>query len=70
MTTPPESPVNYVLRAEVYTDLREYALAQADFQRAIELAQVQFELADWGFLDQAMRDRAVTGLEKVQRRLR
>jgi hypothetical protein len=66
----PDSAVNYVLRAEVYMDLREYALAQADFQRAVDLAQVQFELADWGFLDQAMRDRAVTGLEKVQRRLR
>jgi hypothetical protein len=65
----PESAVNYILRAEVYMDLREYALAQADFQRAIELAETQFELADWGLMDQVMRDRAITGLEKVQRRL-
>lgn len=66
----PESAVNCVLRAELYTGLREYALAQADFQRAIELAETQFELADWGLLDQVMRDRALVGLDKVQRRLR
>jgi len=66
----PESAVNYVLRAEAYMDLREYALAQANFQRAIELAETQFELADWGLLDQVMRDRALIGLEKVRRRLR
>ncbi|MEP6987311.1 MAG: hypothetical protein ABI970_17030, partial [Chloroflexota bacterium] len=55
----PESPVNYVLRAELYMGLREYALAQADFQRAIEVAEIQFELADWGLLDQVTRDRAL-----------
>jgi tetratricopeptide (TPR) repeat protein len=66
----PESPVNYVLRAELYLKMREYALAQADFQRAYELADVQFQLADWGLVDQVMRDRALAGLEKVKRRLR
>ena len=66
----PESPVNYVLRAELYMEMREYALAQSDFQRASELAETQFELADWGLLDQVMRDRALAGLEKVQRRLK
>lgn len=66
----PESSVNYVLRAELYMKIREYVLAQLDFQRAYELAETQFELADWGLLDQVMRDRALTGLEKVQRRLR
>jgi hypothetical protein len=65
----PESAVNYVLRAELYMNMREYALAQLDFQRAYELAETQFELADWGLVDQVMRDRALTGLEKVQRRL-
>jgi len=66
----PESAVNYVLRAELYMSVHEYALAQADFQRAIDLAETQFELDDWGLLDQAMRDRAIAGMEKVQRRLR
>ncbi len=66
----PETSVNYVLRAELYMKMREYALAQLDFQRAYELAETHFELADWGLLEQVMRDRALTGLEKVQRRLR
>ena len=66
----PESAVNYILRADLYMELREYALAQADFQRAVELADTQFELADWGVLDQVMRDRALAGLDKAQRRLR
>ncbi len=66
----PESSVNYVLRAELYMKMREYALAQLDFQRAYELAETHFELADWGLLEQVMRDRALTGLDKVQRRLR
>lgn len=66
----PEAYVNYVLRAELYMQIREYALAHADFQRAYDLSDIQFELADWGFLEQAIRDRALAGLEKVQRRLR
>ncbi len=66
----PEASVNYVLRAELYMKIQEYALAQLDFQQAYELAETHFELADWGLLEQVMRDRALTGLEKVQRRLR
>jgi len=66
----PEASVNYVLRAELYMHLREYALAQTDFQRGYELADLQFDMADWGLLEQAMRDRALTGLDKVKRRLR
>ena len=65
----PESAANYVLRGELYMELREYALAQSDFQSAYEIAEAHFEIADWGFLEQAMRDRAVAGLDKVQRRL-
>lgn len=66
----PEAAVNYVLRGEVYMDMREYALAHADFQRGYEVAEAHFEIADWGLLDQAMRDRALAGLDKAQRRLR
>lgn len=66
----PDTAVNYVLRGEVYMDMREYALAHADFQRGYSVAEAQFEIADWGFLEQAMRDRALAGLDKAQRRLR
>lgn len=65
----PESYVNYLLRADVYMQMREFALAHADYQRAYDLAESQFELADWGLMEQAMRDRAFAGLEKAKRRL-
>lgn len=66
----PDAAVNYVLRGEVYMDMGEYALAHADFQRGYEIAEAHFEIADWGLLDQALRDRALAGLNKAQRRLR
>lgn len=64
----PEAASNYVLRGELYLDMREYALAEADFQRGYELAEAQFEVADWGVMEQVMRDRALVGLQKVGRR--
>lgn len=66
----PEAAVNYVLRGELYMDMREYALAHADFQRAYEVAEAHFEIADWGFMEQVMRDRALAGLDKARRRLK
>lgn len=65
----PEEPANYVLRGEVYYQLREYALAEADFQRGLELAAEQVEANRWGLVAQALQDRALNGLEKTQRRL-
>jgi tetratricopeptide (TPR) repeat protein len=64
----PETPVNYVLRGELYLDVKEYELAAADFQRALELAAAQFEASDWGGIAQVMRDRAAAGLAKAQHR--
>lgn len=64
----PEAAANYVLRGELYLELREYELAEADFQRGYELAEAQFEAADWGLMEQVMRDRALAGLQKVGRR--
>ncbi len=64
----PETPANFVLRGELYLDVKEYELAAADFQRALELAAAQFEASDWGGIAQVMRDRAEVGLERAQRR--
>lgn len=66
----PEDPSNYVIRGEVYMEMREYALAAADFQQGYELAEAQFTTADWGFMAQALRDRALDGLKHARRRLR
>jgi hypothetical protein len=64
----PEAVSNYVLRGELYLELREGELAEADFQRGYELAEAQFEAADWGLMEQVMRDRALAGLQRVGRR--
>jgi hypothetical protein len=63
----PDTPVNYVLRGELYLDIREYELAEVDFQRALELASAQFEASDWGGIAQVMRDRAEAGLARARR---
>lgn len=66
----PDSPTLYVLRGELFLERKEYHLAEADFKTAIDVAD-EFDPEDgWGLVTQAMRDRALEGLEKVQRRLR
>ena len=62
----PETPANYVLRGELYLEVGEYELAEADFQRGLELAAAQFETSDWGIVAQVMRDRAEAGLASAQ----
>ncbi|MEZ4668854.1 MAG: hypothetical protein R3E39_13175 [Anaerolineae bacterium] len=62
----PETASNYVLRGELYLEMREYQLAEADFQQGYDLAVAQFETADWGVMEQVMRDRALMGLQKVR----
>lgn len=65
----PESPTNYVLRGEVFLERKEYHLAKADFETALELAEA-FDATDgWGLIEQVMRDRALDGMKKVQRNL-
>lgn len=65
----PNSPTLYVMRGELFLDRKEYHLAQADFETAIEIADEFDPEAGWGLVTQAMRDRALEGLHKVQRRL-
>lgn len=65
----PDSPTNYVLRGELFLERKEYHLAKADFEIALALAESFDETAGWGLIEQAMRDRALEGLKKVQRRL-
>jgi hypothetical protein len=69
INTYPDAAVNYVLRGEVYAELGEYALAKADFEHGLMLAEAQFAGSDWGFLAQALRDRALVGLDRTRRRL-
>lgn len=65
----PYSPTNYVLRGELFIERKEYHLAQADFERALELAGDYEPESGWGLLEQAMQDRAIQGIKQAQRRL-
>jgi len=62
----PQSPANYVLRGELYLDARNYALAEADFLRALELSEQGAETADWGYIHRAFNDRAREGLRRCR----
>src|SRR5258708_7965573 len=62
----PDAPANYVLRGELYLDEGQIALAAQDFQRALELADPLAESATWGYINEALADRAREGLRHCQ----
>jgi tetratricopeptide (TPR) repeat protein len=65
----PDALANWVLRGELYLEIGEYALAAADFQQALTLADALFEQERWGIVTQALRDRAIAGLQQaIERR--
>jgi tetratricopeptide (TPR) repeat protein len=61
----PASPSNYVLRGELYLTVGYDAMARLDFQRALQLANKEYENDAWGLLAQALRDRAQAGLRRL-----
>lgn len=63
----PEAPVNYVLRAEVLLDNRNWDEAFADFEKALELIEVRAETDKWEYIDRALADRAHEGLRRLRR---
>jgi Tfp pilus assembly protein PilF len=63
----PDTPSNYVVRGELYLEVKQVDLAVLDFRRALDLASRQVETNDWGFIAQVMQDRAQHGLDRAQR---
>ena len=63
----PYTPINYVLRGELYLSLRQMAQAAADFEHALTLAvtTAESELLTWGYLNAALIDRAHNGLREI-----
>ncbi|NDJ86061.1 MAG: hypothetical protein GYB66_09260 [Chloroflexi bacterium] len=58
----PNAPVNYVFRGEYWLQKGSLQAAITDFETAITLATQQREDSDWGYLEQALIDRARQGL--------
>lgn len=65
--TYPDAAVNHLLRGELYLKIRERELAQQDFEKALELAEAQFDNDRWGLGSQALQDRARRGLQRIGR---
>lgn len=65
----PDSPENYVLRGELYLNMRINELALLDFEFAQQWATNQYTEADWGVLAQALQDRAEIGAQRARKRL-
>jgi tetratricopeptide (TPR) repeat protein len=61
----PHTAVNYLLRGELHFDMKQYDLAQEDLEKALELAQAQFEVERWGLSAQMIVDRALHIMQQV-----
>ena len=61
----PDAPTAYVLRGELFLKRKQYLLAQADFEKAVQLTEQQIDQTRWGIVAQTMRDRAERGLAHV-----
>jgi hypothetical protein len=62
----PESAASYVSRGEAYLEAGEPDAAAVDFRQALALAEAQFKTETWGIVAQAVRDRALRGLQQAQ----
>ena len=65
----PESFTYYVLRGELLIERGDHARARGDFEAAVALADSYDPAKSWGLLEQAMRDRALQGIDLVTRRV-
>lgn len=61
----PNAAVNYVMRGEYWLAANQPEAARADFEQAILLGQAELETSDWGYLQQALIDRARQGLRQI-----
>ena len=65
----PDSLTHYVLRGELFLQIKDCERAKADFETALELAETFDPTKGWGLVEQIMRDRALRGLDLARRRL-
>lgn len=65
----PDDALPFVLRGELFLNLRAYPLAARDFETALELAQQDVNTGDWGIVGQVLQDRALRGLQRTRRHI-
>ncbi|HLY24927.1 MAG TPA: hypothetical protein VKQ72_01220 [Aggregatilineales bacterium] len=58
----PDEASNYVLRGEIFLDGGMTEQAADDFRKALDLADSQAKTANWGYILEALADRARNGL--------
>lgn len=63
----PESITHYVLRGELLFERGDCERARADFETAVDIAEAADPNASWGLLEQVMRDRALQGIDLMER---
>jgi hypothetical protein len=61
----PETASNYLLRGEIHFKLREWAFAEDDLNKAVDLAENELQEASWGLIPQSTRDRALVLLRQL-----
>jgi tetratricopeptide (TPR) repeat protein len=64
----PGSAASYVNRGEAYLEAGDPVAAVKDFRQALALAEAQFKTETWGVVAQAVRDRALRGLQQAEHR--
>jgi len=60
----PNSPTNYILRAELLFDKEDYKAAADDFYVGLRLALSAVEHAEWGYIYEALIERAYACLKR------
>jgi tetratricopeptide (TPR) repeat protein len=60
----PDAPANYVYRGELLLEEGHHAEAAADFAKALEVADLLAESANWGYIYRGLADRAREGLRR------
>ncbi len=63
----PHVAVNYLLRAELYAQYGYWQQALVDSERAYELSLHELTGRRWGFVAQAVQDRAYRLMQKAKR---
>lgn len=61
----PDAAANYLARGDYFRYEREFELAIADYQRALELVNQEMAQSRWGFVPQAVRDSIVLRLQEM-----